>query len=76
MSEEFAFQQARGNRRDVQLHKRIGLSRAEIVDRPGNQFFSSARFPVDQHGRVGGSDGFDLLRARRGGSLFPTISSK
>ena len=39
MAEEFAFEQARRNRRAVQFHERLFPARTEIVDRPGDQIF-------------------------------------
>src|SRR4029077_17136990 len=58
--EEFAFQQASGNGGTIELDEGIAMTRAEIVDGLGNQFFAGAGFATDEDGRIRRGNGLDL----------------
>ena len=53
MTEQLAFQQARGNGGAIYLHERAVPSFTALVNRLRNQFLASSCFPGDQHRRIG-----------------------
>ena len=54
MSEQFAFQEAGGNRRTIQFDKALLFAGAHVVDGTGNQFLPGSRFSENQHGGIAG----------------------
>src|SRR6267142_3483766 len=68
VTEHLAFKKPRGNRGAVELHERSRVTKAEIMDRACDQFFSRPRLAMDKHGRIGGRYGphvFQYLSQRR-----------
>ena len=64
MTEQFAFQEIKGNSRAIQLDECTPASRACFVNGLGNQFLAGAGFAVNQNGRVGGCNTSDLFKHR------------
>src|SRR5207245_5624402 len=62
VAEQLAFEQARRNRRAVQLDECPLLAPAAVVDGPGNKLFSRAGFAEQQDCRVVGRDCLDQLQ--------------
>src|SRR5580700_1428163 len=62
MAEYLAFQQPGWNRRAVQLDERILHTRAQIVNRAGDQLLAGAGLSADQHGGVRRRHRFHLLQ--------------
>ena len=60
MSEEFALQQSGGDGGAVQFHEGTGMPRAQIMERPRNQFLSRPSLAIDKDGGIGGGNGLDL----------------
>src|SRR6267378_7273787 len=52
VAEHLAFKQPRGNRGAVELHEGFRVTKAEIMDRAGDQFFSRSSLAMDEHGRI------------------------
>ncbi len=52
MSEQLAFQQARRNCRAVELDEGLRATGAQIMNGSRNQFFSRARFPINENRRI------------------------
>src|SRR5271163_909198 len=50
MAKQFAFDEAGGQRRAIDLDQGLGLSRAARVDCPRDQFFAGSRLAENQHG--------------------------
>src|SRR5262249_26108277 len=61
MPEQFAFKQARGHSRTVQLHEGVGLARAEPMNGARDQFLACASLAADEHSRLGRCDGLHSL---------------
>src|SRR5215469_893386 len=62
MTEQFAFEQSRGNGGAVHPHIRLLTSRAEVMDGARNQFLSSAGLSVEQDRGIGGGNDGNLLQ--------------
>src|SRR5262245_46410232 len=62
VTEQFAFQQARGNRRTVQLHEGVGLARAELMNGTRDQFLARAGLAPDEHSCLGWGHSLHLLQ--------------
>src|SRR5262249_41368896 len=52
VTEELAFQQSARNRSAVECHKAVLAARSGLVNRPRDDFFARARFPLKQYCRV------------------------
>src|SRR6266481_7075052 len=52
MAEQLAFKKAERNRCAVHFHKRITLTRAQIVNCAGDHFFASTRLALYEDGRI------------------------
>ena len=59
MSKQFAFQQARGDRRAIQLHHHVIAAWAMLVNGARDDLLARSCLPQDQYGDVRRSDGFD-----------------
>src|SRR5215470_1730058 len=57
--EELALEQAAGDGGAVYLNKRHVTSLAQVVNGAGDEFFSSASFPLYQHAGIGGRYNLD-----------------
>src|ERR1700723_3866959 len=62
MSEEFALQQARWNRRAFQFYEWVRAAVAEIVNCPSNQFLPRTRVSTNKNSRTRWSHRFDLMQ--------------
>ena len=76
VAEQLAFEQAGGDGGAIELDEGAVFARARVVDGARQQFLAGAGFAVDQHGGIGGCDGFQLLERGLSVRLWPTISSK
>src|SRR5205085_10470053 len=65
VTEEFCFDQRFGNRRTVDVDERAVSTRAQVVNRAGNEFFAGAGCARDQYGSVRRGDALDY------GKQFP-----
>ena len=70
VAEEFALEQAGGNRGAVQLDKGALAARAEAMNGARQQFLAGSGLALDEHGGVGGRNGLDLLAAPGAGRCF------
>ena len=61
VAEQLALEQARGNRRAVQLDEGARATAAQVVDRAGDQLLAGPRLALNQDRRVGRRDDLDLL---------------
>src|SRR5262245_54878455 len=61
MAEQLAFEQIERNRGAVHFHERTSAARAERVDRARDELFARTSLSVNQYGRLGGRDAFDLF---------------
>src|SRR5437588_2378539 len=62
VTKELAFQQVEGNGSAVQLYERTAAPQTDVVNRPRDQFFSGARFSLNQHSRIGRCHSLDLFK--------------
>src|SRR6202044_512379 len=60
--EQFAFEEPGGNRCAIQFDERIVAPPAQVVDGPGDQFFSRSRFAMDDDGGIRGRYSLHLLQ--------------
>src|SRR6266850_4436020 len=61
VAEHLAFKQPGGNRGAVELHERFRVTKAEVMDRACDQFFSRPSLSMDQHRRISGRYGPDIF---------------
>src|SRR5258705_2231177 len=62
VTKQFALDQAGREGGAIQFDECFAFSRAQIVNRAGDGFLSCSGLTVDQNGRIGWSDDFDLLQ--------------
>jgi hypothetical protein len=60
MSEEFAFEKARGDGGAIHFDEIASSARAEFVDGAGDDFLAGPCLAADENSGAGGRDGFDL----------------
>ena len=70
VSEQFAFEQAGGQRRRVHSDERALATRTEVVDRARDQLLAGSRFAEDQHRAVGWRDRLDRRQRLAQGPAF------
>src|SRR5258706_14456281 len=71
MPEQFAFEQASRNGGTIQLHEGMRLARAELMQRPRDQFLPCTSLAPDEHGCFSWCDGLHLLQHAAQGSTVP-----
>src|SRR6185369_13080718 len=64
MSEQLAFEQARGNRGAVHFDEAAFFPTAQLMDCSGDEFLSRSGFPLDEDSRIGGRDDLKALYDR------------
>ena len=73
MPKKFAFQQARRDRRAVQLDKGSLAPRVQPVNRARQQLLAGSRFTLDQHRCIGGRNRFNIPQHMPQACAFPHL---
>src|SRR4029453_4440096 len=71
MSEQLAFEQARGNRGAVHFDEAAFFPTAQLMDCSGDEFLSRSGFPLDEDSRIGGRYDLKALYDRLKCRPFP-----
>ena len=61
--EQLAFYQSHGQRATIHTNERLAVTKAQLMDRPGEQVLPGSRFTGDEHR---GRCGTDRLGSRQG----------